>query len=177
MELPLQSLIIEDKDTREDSSEDDVPKIENKNLNKDTDNQTLHEEEMDINDDAETELNQQLPSTNPRRGPGRSKIIRTSQRGRPKKEYQVANIAEMETDPLTVEEAMSSVHRNKWLEAMQSEYDSLMECGTWELIDLPQGKKAISCKWVFHTKRCQNGEVEKFSRLDWWLADANNDTE
>jgi len=27
---------------------------------------------------------------------------------------------------------------------------------------LPPGKKAISCKWVFYTKRCQTGEVKRY---------------
>lgn len=44
---------------------------------------------------------------------------------------------------------------------MQNEYNSLKECGTWELTDLPPGKRAISCKWVFLTKKRQNGERYK----------------
>lgn len=54
----------------------------------------------------------------PRRGPGRPKIVRTGQPGRPRKEYQTANIAEVENDPITVEEAMSSAHKDEWMEAM-----------------------------------------------------------
>lgn len=96
-----------------------------------------------------------------RRGPGRPTIIWTGQRGRPKKEYQSANVAEFETDPLDVKEALSSAHRDEWLDAMRSEYNSLKECGTWELTNLPPDKKSISCKWVFHTKRRQNGEVDR----------------
>jgi len=94
---------------------------------------------------------------NSRRGPGRPKFIHTGQRGRPKKEYQMANVAEMETDLLTIEEVVSGIHKDEWLEAMRSEYNSLKECGTWDLTDL-----AISCKWVFHTKKCQTEEVKRY---------------
>lgn len=68
----------------------------------------------------------------------------------------------MECDPLTLEEAKSSVHKEKWLKAMHSEYTSLMECGTWKLVDLPPDKRVISCRWVFHTKKHQNGEVKRY---------------
>lgn len=84
VELLLKSLIMKDKDTREDSSLDDVLKIKNKNSNEDINSQTLdEEEETEINDDAETELNQeieQFPSTNPRRGPGRQNHTNGSER-------------------------------------------------------------------------------------------------
>lgn len=162
-ELPLQSMDTKDNDTRGNSNVGgSVPMVENDNSNEDTEDKTENKEgrredveETEINDDVEDEQY-------PRRGPGRPRIVRTGQRGRPRKEYHMANIAETDTDPFTVEEAMSSVHKEKWIEAMRSEYNSLKECNTWELTDLPQGKKAISCKWVFHTKRHQNGEVERF---------------
>lgn len=44
---------------------------------------------------------------------------------------------------------------------VRNEYNSLMECKTWELTDLPLGKKTISCKWVFHAKKNQDGKVER----------------
>lgn len=169
-ELPLQSMDTKDNNTRGNSNGggNSVPKMENDNLNEDTENKTENNEErrkdveeIEMNDDAEDEVNKE-DEKYPRRGPGRPRIVKTGQRGRPKKEYHMANIAETDTDPLTVEEAMSSVHKEKWIEAMRNEYNSLKECNTWELTDLPQGKKAISCKWVFHTKRHQNGEVERF---------------
>lgn len=48
-----------------------------------------------------------------------------------------------------------------WVEAMDKELRALEENGTWELTDLPKGKKIISSKWVFKTKYKRNGEVER----------------
>lgn len=34
--------------------------------------------------------------------------------------------------------------------------------GTWKLIPLPKGKKAIGCKWVFTVKETPEGNVERY---------------
>ncbi|MCO5610110.1 hypothetical protein L7F22_064345 [Adiantum nelumboides] len=40
----------------------------------------------------------------------------------------------------------------KWEQAMQSEYNSIIANKTWELTELPQGKQALPCKWVYKKK-------------------------
>ncbi|MCO5554773.1 hypothetical protein L7F22_008307 [Adiantum nelumboides] len=40
----------------------------------------------------------------------------------------------------------------KWKQAMQSEYNSIIANETWELTELPQGKQALPCKWVYKKK-------------------------
>ncbi|MCO5557459.1 hypothetical protein L7F22_011024 [Adiantum nelumboides] len=37
----------------------------------------------------------------------------------------------------------------KWEQAMQLEYNSIIANETWELIELPQGKQVLPCKWVY----------------------------
>ncbi|KAH9292782.1 hypothetical protein KI387_042035, partial [Taxus chinensis] len=32
---------------------------------------------------------------------------------------------------------------------------------TWELVDLPPGKKSIGCKWIFKTKYKADGSIDK----------------
>lgn len=44
---------------------------------------------------------------------------------------------------------------------MNKEIDALRQNETWELVDLPKGKKAIGCKWVFKVKLKANGELER----------------
>ena len=44
---------------------------------------------------------------------------------------------------------------------MDVEYQSLMKNNTWELVDLPPSKKAISCKWIFKTKYKVDGSIDK----------------
>ena len=45
---------------------------------------------------------------------------------------------------------------------MQSEFDAIMKNGTWSLVDLPVGKKAIGTKWVFKLKRKPDGSIEHY---------------
>ena len=65
-------------------------------------------------------------------------------------------------EPQTMEEALSSDHAKEWKEAADSEYESLIENETWELVELPSGRKPIGCKWVFKVKHGSNGKVERF---------------
>lgn len=55
--------------------------------------------------------------------------------------------------PLTYNEAVASEESEKWKEAIQSEYDSIMSNSTWDLVDLPAGKKPVGVKWVFKVKQ------------------------
>ena len=40
----------------------------------------------------------------------------------------------------------------KWEQAMQSEYNSIVANETWDLVELPKGKNALPCKWVYKKK-------------------------
>jgi hypothetical protein len=40
----------------------------------------------------------------------------------------------------------------KWREAMLDEMRALEKNETWELVNLPQGKQPIGCKWIFSVK-------------------------
>lgn len=53
------------------------------------------------------------------------------------------------TEPLNYKEATQS---EGWKAAMETEMQALEENGTWELPKLPEGKKAINCKWVYKSK-------------------------
>ena len=64
-------------------------------------------------------------------------------------------------DPPTYESAMNSSQCEKWQQAMESEYSSLIENQTWELRPLPRGRKSIGAKWVFKTKVDKNGELAR----------------
>jgi hypothetical protein len=55
-------------------------------------------------------------------------------------------------DLLTIKEAMESEYTDEWKEACQYEIDALAKNGTWTLVDLPAGCKAIKSKWVFKLK-------------------------
>ena len=60
---------------------------------------------------------------------------------------------------LTICGAMLCVDANKWEQAMQEEYKSLMAKGTWELSPVSHNRRAIGCKWVFRAKGDATGHV------------------
>lgn len=65
----------------------------------------------------------------------------------------------LDKDPQSLSEALGSKNAEKWIEAMQEEYKSLLYNNTWKLVDLPKNKKVIPCKWVYKTKTDENGNV------------------
>jgi hypothetical protein len=46
----------------------------------------------------------------------------------------------------TIEEAYSSLDADLWKEAVQSEMDSIISNGTWEVVDRPYGCKPMGYK-------------------------------
>ena len=40
--------------------------------------------------------------------------------------------------------------------------DALQRNETWEFVDLPSGKKLVSCKWVFAVKFKGDGSLERY---------------
>ena len=45
---------------------------------------------------------------------------------------------------------------------MKEEFDALHKTGTRDLVDLPSGKSAISCKWVYQFKTRSDGTVDRY---------------
>ena len=46
----------------------------------------------------------------------------------------------------------------QWFPALKTQYDTLMDKGTWELVDLPPGAKVLFGKWVLDQKFTSDGE-------------------
>ncbi|CAI7871241.1 unnamed protein product [Closterium sp. NIES-53] len=64
------------------------------------------------------------------------------------------------------EEALESSDAEEWKKAMESELKSIEENGTWELVELLEGRKAITSKWLFKIKSDADGKIERYkSRL------------
>ena len=58
---------------------------------------------------------------------------------------------------------MSRDDAGLWHEASQQEYNSLLEHGTSELCELPKGRKAVGCHWVYRIKMNSDGSCyERF---------------
>ncbi|CAI7915216.1 unnamed protein product [Closterium sp. NIES-54] len=73
---------------------------------------------------------------------------------------------EMPGEPATLKKALVSSDAEEWKEAMESELESIEENDTCELVELPEGRKAITPKWLFKIKSDANGNIERYkSRL------------
>ena len=67
----------------------------------------------------------------------------------------------VENDQEMFSQAMSSKESNSWYNAMKEEMNSMASNRVWDLIELPDGIKAIGCKWVFKTKKGSLGNIER----------------
>ena len=65
-------------------------------------------------------------------------------------------------EPINIDEAFSGEHSKEWKQATDSEFKSLIENDTWELVPMPEGKNIVGNKWVFKVKRDENGDVQRY---------------
>jgi hypothetical protein len=64
-------------------------------------------------------------------------------------------------EPINYSDAMKRSDAKQWEKAAQDEYNSIQAAGTWSLVALPAGRKAIGCKWIFKIKYKANGSIER----------------
>ncbi|GKB90579.1 ribonuclease H-like domain-containing protein [Tanacetum coccineum] len=62
-------------------------------------------------------------------------------------------------EPKSFSEASKFPH---WINTMNQEMNSLLSNGTWEIVDLPKGRKAIGSKWIYKIKFQSSGEIDRF---------------
>nr|XP_034194668.1 uncharacterized protein LOC117610925 [Osmia lignaria] len=62
-----------------------------------------------------------------------------------------ANLVEI-VEPQSLKEALNSPQAAEWKNAINEELDSLTSRRTWEVTNLPEGRKCIGCRWVFKLK-------------------------
>ena len=65
-------------------------------------------------------------------------------------------------DPISFSEAMSRTDSEKWSDAMKDELNSMANNQVWDLVELPEGFRAVGCKWVYKTKTDASGNIERF---------------
>ena len=64
-------------------------------------------------------------------------------------------------EPTTVNEALNGPDNEQWKRALDNEYSAHIKNNTWTLTNLPKGRKAIDCRWVFKVKYKADGSVER----------------
>ena len=68
----------------------------------------------------------------------------------------------LDGEPKSLSEALSGPDAVWWLEAINSEMESIMLNNTWVLVDLSEGCKALGCKWILKKKYKPDGTVDKY---------------
>ncbi|GKB12771.1 ribonuclease H-like domain-containing protein [Tanacetum coccineum] len=49
-----------------------------------------------------------------------------------------------------------------WIDAMNQEMDALLRNGTWEIVELLDGRKAIGSKWIYKIKFKSSGKIDRY---------------
>ncbi|MCO5595088.1 hypothetical protein L7F22_049126 [Adiantum nelumboides] len=65
-------------------------------------------------------------------------------------------------DEISVDEALSGLEASQWKEAMDSEYQSLMDNNTWQLVPAPANRKLVTCNWLLRKKFHSDGSVSRY---------------
>ncbi|KAE8705448.1 Phosphoglucomutase [Hibiscus syriacus] len=102
--------------------------------------------------------------------------------------YQEATTVDLDDFPIAIRKGINSVKipRNvteafqspEWKKVVEEEIKALQKNKTWSLTDLPEGKRAVGCKWIFTVKYHSDGSVERYKarlvakvavNMDWKL--------
>jgi hypothetical protein len=70
--------------------------------------------------------------------------------------------ARKSVEPKSYRASQDSAQAPKWQAAMQQKYASLMDNGTWELVDLPLDRMAVNKMWIYKVKSGTVGDVSRF---------------
>ena len=68
------------------------------------------------------------------------------------------NVTEIQKEPESVQEALSSSEKEQWKAAIQNEMESVMINGVWDLVD----RKPVRCRWVFKRKINSSNCIERY---------------
>ena len=71
-------------------------------------------------------------------------------------------------EPQTYKQAVDGKNAKFWHQAMQEEYDSLMENNTWTLVNSPDNRKILPGKWVYKIKTKTDGTITRWKAR--WVA-------
>ena len=93
-------------------------------------------------------------------------IRKSTRKGVTKQSYEIEDyvflVSPIELDePNSVTEALLRREREEWLKVMKEELESMKMNKVWDLVDLPQERKAIRNKWILKVKCKSEGSIER----------------
>ena len=121
----------------------------------------------DVHDRIEEANDQALPNQEmPRRGRGRPRIVRTRQKGRPRKEFHVADcVNEIEEfsclAEIPLEFAVHGPDAEESYQAMVSEIKLIIKNDTWTITNRPKDYKVIGSRVVLRNKYKHDGTLDR----------------
>ena len=62
-------------------------------------------------------------------------------------------------EPNTIAKALKT---NGWKQTADEEMNAVESINTWKLVPRPEGRKTVSCKWVFKVNHKPDGSVDRF---------------
>ena len=66
------------------------------------------------------------------------------------------------SEPNNIKQAWQNEHGKQWHDATDSEFESLVEAKTWDLVPLPKNKNVVGSKWIFKVKRKGDNSIDRF---------------
>ena len=67
-----------------------------------------------------------------------------------------------EMEPTDINEAMNGNNSKEWKDAMCSEFESLTKNHRWDIVDKPNDKNIVGCKWVYKVKHDDKGNISRY---------------
>lgn len=90
---------------------------------------------------------------------------------RPPQRYGHSNLCiqsntDSQSDPVSIQQALRSPDKDKWITAMEEELQAFKENDAWTVVsEVPQGKTVVQCKWVYKRKFDSENSVRYRARL------------
>lgn len=66
------------------------------------------------------------------------------------------------TEPLTYQAAITGPDHEKWIRAMQEEYENLTSKNTWQELEPPKNTHILNGKWVYKIKRNKDNQIIRY---------------
>lgn len=130
--------------------------VDTQSIEEEEESEEETQEDIELTGEPENNLQKNIETI------GRQLLDRSTIKRPEKFKDYIAYVSTDFREPETYIEAIKSDQQDERKEAMDREIKALQENQTWTLEDLPSGKRAIPCKWVYRIKTNADGSIDKF---------------